>query len=95
VLHWFTRESLDRAMRIYGFSQVAAGAPRKYISGRHARSLLGHKLRQVPLGDVLAKATRALPANLRFRYPDFDLDWRLYRRDDGDARGDTTTGASA
>lgn len=83
VLHWFTRDSLDRAMDMHGFAVVASGAPKKYISGQHARSLLSHKLRQLPAGGVWAAATTILPKGARFRYPSFDLEWRLYLRDGG------------
>jgi SAM-dependent methyltransferase len=83
VLHWFTRDSLDRAMGAQGFGLVTSGAPKKYISGRHARSLLSHKLRQLPAGDILAATTGLLPKGARFRYPSFDLEWRLYRKDGG------------
>lgn len=81
VLHWFTRESLDAAMLAHGFSCMAGGTPIKYISGRHARSLLTHKLGQMPFGRLLAGTTRLLPEEARLRYPAFDLEWRLYQRD--------------
>jgi SAM-dependent methyltransferase len=81
VLHWFTRDSLNTAMRLYGFTPVDQGAPRKYISGGHARSLLAHKLRQAPLGNVLAAPTALIPRDVNFRYPALDLEWHLYRRD--------------
>ena len=80
VLHWFTRDSLDTAMRFHGFSPLAHGAPKKYISGGHTRSLLEHKLRQLPLGRALAAPTALIPREMNFRYPAFDLEWRLYRR---------------
>ena len=82
VLHWFTRQSLDTAMDSSGFSCIAAGKPKKYISGRHARSLLSHKVARWPLGRQIAAATTAIPAAAVFRYPAFDLEWRLYRRHD-------------
>lgn len=83
VLHWFTRQSLDQAMATHGFAVAASGVPKKYISGQHARSLLSHKLQQLPAGSVLAATTALLPKRARFRYPSFDLEWRLYRRDGG------------
>lgn len=89
VLHWFTRESLDAAMASRGFAPVAKGAPKKYISGGHARSLLGHKLRQLPFGGVLAAPTSLIPRDALFRYPAFDLEWRLYRRDAADRHDDS------
>lgn len=78
VLHWFTQDSLDRAFQRNGFSVVAAGKPKKYISGGHARSLLAHKLSGTLLGRQLATL---IPAGAQFRYPAFDLAWRLFRRE--------------
>lgn len=80
VLHWYTRESLDRAMALYGFSPIDRGAPKKYITGSHARSLLAHKLEQLPLGRLLAAPAALVPRSARFRYPALDLEWRLYRK---------------
>lgn len=80
VLHWFTAASLDRLMAANGFACVASGAPKKYILGQHAKSLLLHKLAGLPLGSVLGAPVRLVPDALRIRYPAFDLEWRLYRR---------------
>lgn len=82
VVHWFTRDSLDRLMAQNGFTAITAGSPKKYISGRHAKSLLSHKLAQLPMGRTLAASTALIPEKARFRYPSFDLEWRLYRRND-------------
>ncbi len=80
VLHWFSRASLDAAMAARGFAPIAHGAPRKYISGGHARSLLEHKLAGLPAGGALAVPLRLVPKTLQIRYPSFDLEWRAYRR---------------
>jgi SAM-dependent methyltransferase len=88
VIHWFTRASLDAAMQRHGFAPVARGAPKKYISGGHARSLLGHKLRDLPFGRALAAPTALIPRNVNFLYPAFDVEWRLYRKDAAAAPGD-------
>jgi SAM-dependent methyltransferase len=80
VLHWFTRESLDRAMAAHGFASVAHGAPKKYIAGSHAKSLLLHKMAGIPAGGLLSAPLRLIPDDARLRYPAFDLEWRLYRR---------------
>jgi SAM-dependent methyltransferase len=88
VLHWYTRDSLDAAMASRGFSPIESGAPKKYISGGHARSLLQHKLMQLPLGRILAAPTALVPAQAMLRYPAFDLEWRLYRRQDTEGRQD-------
>lgn len=82
VLHWFSRSSLDGIMARNGFTAIAAGTPRKYISGGHAKSLLAHKLAQLPMGRALTAGTALIPASTNFRYPAFDLEWRLYRRND-------------
>ena len=86
VLHWFTRTSLDAAMAARGFVPIAHGAPKKYISGGHARSLLEHKFAELPAGRVLAAPLSLVPKTLRIRYPSLDLEWRAYRRE-GDPAG--------
>jgi len=75
VLHWFTRESLDHLMGLHGLSPIASGKPTKYISGRHAKSLLSHKV------PALKVPLRAIPDGLRIRYPTWDLAWSIYRKD--------------
>jgi SAM-dependent methyltransferase len=80
VLHWFSRDSLDRALRDREFGHIAHGAPKKYISGGHARSLLDHKLSEMPLGGLVKPTTRLIPSTANIRYPAVDLEWRLYRR---------------
>ena len=79
VLHWFTRDSLDRVLHHNGFSVLAWGKPKKYISGGHARSLLEHKLSGSVFSNQLSHMTTLIPARARLRYPSFDLEWRLYR----------------
>ena len=93
VLHWFTRDSLDRALQRNGFSVLTGGKPKKYISGGHARSLLDHKLSASRVSRPLTRATTLIPAEARFRYPAFDLEWRLYRRE-RDLESPTTVLAS-
>ncbi len=80
VLHFFTRASLDTLMATRDFKYIASGAPRKYISGRHAKSLLSHKFSQLPFGRPLARLAQVIPNGTRIRYPAFDLEWRLYER---------------
>jgi hypothetical protein len=65
------------------------GAPKKYISGGHARSLLDHKLRELPLGRALAAPTALIPRRMNFLYPAFDVEWRLYRKDAATAPGES------
>lgn len=79
VLHWFTIASLERAMRDRKFEPVASGAPKKYISGGHAASLLSHKLGGVPGRGILTAPLRML-ATAKLPYPPLDLEWRLFRR---------------
>jgi hypothetical protein len=71
-----------------GFNPIESGAPKKYISGGHARSLLEHKLMQLPLGRILAAPTALVPPQALLRYPAFDLEWRLYRREETEDRQD-------
>lgn len=75
VLHWFTPDSLDALMARHALSKIASGQPVKYISGRHAKSLLSHK------APALAAPLRVIPDSLRIRYPTWDLAWSIYRKD--------------
>ena len=80
VLNWFTPTSLDILFESNGFHNVAHGKPKKYIMGAHAKSLLDHKLRELPLGAVTTQGLKLIPDQLRIRYPAFDLGWRLYQK---------------
>ncbi len=80
VLHWFTSESLDFAMQQRGFENLASGAPRKYISGAHAASLLTYKFSGFPGHKIFTSPLWALLGNSKIPYPPLDLQWRLYRR---------------
>ncbi|MGI9369820.1 MAG: methyltransferase domain-containing protein, partial [Ruegeria sp.] len=80
VLHWFTSKSLDFAMNERGFENLAAGAPRKYISGAHAASLLTHKMSSVPGHKIVTSPLRSMFGKSEIPYPPLDLQWRLYRR---------------
>ncbi len=76
VLRVFTPRSLRQLCAQFGFQAVAQGHPQKWISGRHARSLLQHK----GMGGI----ARCLPARARLPYPSEDLFWLLLRKH-GDA----------
>lgn len=73
VLHWFSRDWLDGHLTDRGFERVAAGRPKKKISGGHVRSLLKYRL-----GDI--SLLRLIPERIEFPYPSEDLFWALYRK---------------
>jgi SAM-dependent methyltransferase len=78
VLHWFSRSGLQRLAGSLGFSELAWGRPRRWISLGHARSLLEHKLRGRVLRHLL-RPLRLMPDSLRLPYPGDDLFWALFR----------------
>lgn len=80
VLHWFSPRSLQKLAGRFGLRQVARGRPRKRISGRHAKALLGHKLQGIPMGPSAAALLSILPDRLVLPYPSEDLTWTVFRK---------------
>lgn len=78
VLHWFTRSGLQRFAGEYRFSEVASGRPAKKISGRHAKSLVKHKLGKSWRSQLLLRALAVVPDSMTLRYPGGDLEWMLF-----------------
>jgi SAM-dependent methyltransferase len=82
VLHWFDREGVTRLAARYGLREVRHGRRLKWVSRKHAASLLRHTLADDRPG-VVARAVdaleRVLPA--RLPYPSEDLFWVLLRKD--------------
>ncbi len=80
VLHWFSRKSLLKLTKNFGFEEVAHGRPSKQISMRHVQSLFQARKQEhvfAALGYAIAKA---FPANLTIPYPPFDLFWTLLQK---------------
>lgn len=82
VLRIFTPRALDDAVRPYGFGRVTAGRPVKWISARHAKSLLDARAAEGRVSRAAALAARLLPDRLALPYPGRDLLWALYRKRD-------------
>lgn len=80
VVHWFTPERLGRHLAAFGFQEVARGKPKKRLNGAHAKSLVGHKIADMPLSSVMRAGLKLVPDNLIIPYPAFDLFWGLYQR---------------
>jgi 2-polyprenyl-3-methyl-5-hydroxy-6-metoxy-1,4-benzoquinol methylase len=77
VVHWFSRNELDRVSDQLGFDRVDTGRFPKWITAAHGRQLVEHRMGEQ---HVAAKAARVIPAGLRVPYPGDDLFWSLYRR---------------
>ncbi|MEO1013390.1 MAG: class I SAM-dependent methyltransferase [Bacteroidota bacterium] len=73
VLHWFSLDGLTEFLKSLGFERIAKGRPSKKISGKHAKSLLKHRLGNHFLLNLI-------PENINFPYPSEDLFWALYRK---------------
>ena len=80
VLHWFTPPGLRQLMVHFGFCEVVVGRPGKWLTGRHAKSLLQHKLEQSRLGRLCRGGVKIIPDGLAIPYPAEDLFWALFRK---------------
>jgi SAM-dependent methyltransferase len=80
VVNWFSAQGLRSLMQQFGFEEIARGRPSKWISGSHAKSLLGYKLAGIKGGSLLRRALDIMPDRLRIPYPSLDLFWALYRK---------------
>lgn len=76
VLHWFSRPTLAALGGRHGLQVVATGRPLRWLTARHALSLVAHMTgRQVPVA-----LWRAVPEGLRLPYPPVDLFWTILRK---------------
>jgi len=76
VLHWFSKESLQKTMQLHGFEQVAGASTTKWISLQHAASLIGHSLEN----QTVERLSRKLPAGWTIPYLGNDLFWALFKK---------------
>ena len=81
VVRWFSPASLKILCKSYGFREVVAGRPSKWISGGHAKSLLSHKLTRFPL-SFGKHFLRLVPDRIKIPYPAEDLFWTLLKKMD-------------
>lgn len=79
VVRWFSPTSLKMLCESYGFRNVATGRPSKWISGRHAKSLLSYKLKRFPL-SLGKHFLRLVPDQIKIPYPSEDLFWTLLKK---------------
>lgn len=80
VLHWFSPESLDLLLSGYGFQKVKRGRLIKMIKWSHGKSVLNHKMKELPGGKWLMKPMNLLPDDLTLPYPSEDLYYVLYQK---------------
>lgn len=82
VLHWFSKQSLIHLLSSEGFALVDQGRPPRWISIRHAQSVLRNKAKSSVSYRTLLAAAAILPGRLAVPYPGDDLIWLLLRRGD-------------
>lgn len=80
VVNWFSMDGLKMLIEQFGFKQIASGRPSKWITGSHAKSLVGYKLKGVKGGSFLASVFNIIPDKVKIPYPSFDLFWALFRK---------------
>ncbi|HEY4633888.1 MAG TPA: class I SAM-dependent methyltransferase [Candidatus Limnocylindrales bacterium] len=82
VLHWFTRDGVERLAAQHGFRAVAHGRPRKRVLGKHAVSLVEHEFRGTPIAGAIHTLRGLAPSEIP--YPSEDVFWMLLRKRGGD-----------
>lgn len=80
VLHWYSIDGLRRLGEGIGLGWVARGRPAKRLNGAHAKSLLKHKLAELPGGRVLAACVDVVPDGVNLVYPFDDVFWALFAK---------------
>ncbi len=80
VLHWFSRNGLDRLMSTMDLQRIASGRPSKWIRFGHALSLVRHKLSTSWWGNIATIPLGLVPSGLNLPYPGNDVFWSLYQR---------------
>lgn len=80
VLHWFSRDSLNRMMGQFAFELIASGHPKKYLSWNHAKTVMSGRLDNHALFRALKMLFSLVPDNIRVPYPAEDLLWFLFKR---------------
>ncbi len=82
VLHWYTRSSLIELLASHGFRMIKKGKPRKYISLKHAFSLLEEKIKTPFIKKKINYFSTTFLSKLNMRYPPFDLFWMIFQKED-------------
>jgi SAM-dependent methyltransferase len=82
TLNFFSKSSLDKWVSNNGFDKVGSGRPKKGISGKHAKTLIKHSVKDSKLFKWLIGLSSIVPDNFVIPYPAEDLFWSLYIRSD-------------
>jgi hypothetical protein len=80
VIHWFSKNSLNRLMEELGFERIAGGRPQKKILGKHAKSLFFYVLRGAWFSISSPKALGIIPDGMAIPYPAEDLFWAAFKK---------------
>jgi 2-polyprenyl-3-methyl-5-hydroxy-6-metoxy-1,4-benzoquinol methylase len=80
VLHWFSKRSLDLLMSKHGFDLLMTGRPKKYISFKHGKSLILHKMKASKNHKFFNMLLKFYPDSARIPYPGDDLFYALYKK---------------
>ena len=80
TLNFFGIRSLKKLLSNNNFLFVAKGTPRKSIHSKHAKSILKHKLLEIPGIKWMAGITILIPENKLIPYPAEDLFWFLFKK---------------
>lgn len=81
TLNYFSKKSLNQLMSNHGFILLKQGHPKKSIHGKHAKSLIKHKLQESKNLKWMAGFTNLIPGNMMIPYPSEDLFWALYKKE--------------
>ena len=80
TLNYFSKKTLKELLSHHNFLIVAKVTPRKSINSKHAKSILKHKLLEMPGLKLLAGITYLIPDNKLIPYPAEDLFWFLLKK---------------
>ena len=69
VLHWFSPKGVSKLASEFGFRELGRGRPNKWISGRHAKSLIRYRLENSHLNWPITSLIRLLPDRVNLPYP--------------------------
>jgi SAM-dependent methyltransferase len=79
VLHWFSPDGLRQLAAEFGFREVSQGRPGKWISAKHAKSLVGYRMEATALARPFSGLMRLVPDRMGIPYPAEDLFWMIFQ----------------
>jgi 2-polyprenyl-3-methyl-5-hydroxy-6-metoxy-1,4-benzoquinol methylase len=80
TLNFFSKRTLKYLIFRHDFSLIAKGTPKKSIHSKHAKSILKHKLMEIPGLKWMINIINLIPDNKILPYPAEDLFWALFRK---------------